>query len=209
MLAVSNVDPCLFYIFLPNELIVFIYIHVDHFLVLTSSEAWKNTFFTSFNSAYPSVDEGVLTDILGMRMTFRDAGLVRECRMSQHGLIRRMLEKFGMTDCNPALSPMEPKLSLTLADPQDATANVPYANLATEFMWLGRCTRPDILTAVCYLARFSHCHGATHLQHLLRVLRTVIYSSKLQKTVAVSTADGELVALSETARDIEHVVNLL
>eukprot|EP00854_Cymbomonas_tetramitiformis_P007597 gene7597-biopygen7674 len=38
---------------------------------------------------------------------------------------------------------------------------------------------------------------------------TVMYSSKLQKTVVVSTADGELVALSETARDIEHVVNLL
>ncbi|KAK3255338.1 hypothetical protein CYMTET_35474, partial [Cymbomonas tetramitiformis] len=263
LLAVSNVDPCLFYIFRPDELIVFIYIHVDNFLVLTSSEAWKNTFFASFNSAYPSVDEGALTDILGMRMTFRDAGLVRECRMSQHGLIHRMLEKYGMTDCNPALSPMEPKLALTPADPQDVATAFPYANLAMELMWLGRCTRPDILPAVCYLARFMHCHSATHWQHLLRVLRylkgtidvcltlqcsspashnaelvvaaysdadhaadkvtrrsvtgslvrlngsTVMYSSKLQKTVAVSTADAELVALSETAWDIEHVVNLL
>ncbi|KAK3270568.1 hypothetical protein CYMTET_21039 [Cymbomonas tetramitiformis] len=263
LLAVSNVDPCLFYIFRPDELIVFIYIHVDNFLVLTSSEAWKNTFFASFNSAYPSVDEGALTDILGMRMTFRDAGLVRECRMSQHGLIHRMLEKYGMTDCNPALSPMEPKLALTPADPQDVVTAFPYANLAMELMWLGRCTRPDILPAVCYLARFMHCHSATHWQHLLRVLRylkgtidvcltlqcsspashnaelvvaaysdadhaadkvtrrfvtgslvrlngsTVMCSSKLQKTVAVSTADAELVALSETARDIEHVVNLL
>ncbi|KAK3259641.1 hypothetical protein CYMTET_31369 [Cymbomonas tetramitiformis] len=34
-----------------------------------------------------------------------------------------------------------------------------------------------------------------------------MYSSKLQKTVAVSTADGELVALSETARDIKHVLS--
>ncbi|KAK3238963.1 hypothetical protein CYMTET_51074 [Cymbomonas tetramitiformis] len=263
LLAVSNVDPCLFYIFRPDELIVFIYIHVDNFLVLTSSEAWKNTFFASFNSAYPSVDEGALTDILGMRMTFRDAGLVRECRMSQHGLIHHMLEKYGMTDCNPALSPMEPKLALTPADPQDVVTAFPYANLAMELMWLGRCTRPDILPAVCYLARFMHCHSATHWQHLLRVLRylkgtidvcltlqcsspashnaelvvaaysdadhaadkvtrrsvtgslvrlngsTVMCSSKLQKTVAVSTADAELVALSETARDIEHVVNLL
>ncbi|KAK3263015.1 hypothetical protein CYMTET_28157 [Cymbomonas tetramitiformis] len=263
LLAVSNVDPCLSYIFRPDELIVFIYIHVDNFLVLTSSEAWKNTFFASFNSAYPSVDEGALTDILGMRMTFRDAGLVRECRMSQHGLIHRMLEKYGMTDCNPALSPMEPKLALTPADPQDVATAFPYANLAMELMWLGRCTRPDILPAVCYLARFMHCHSATHWQHLLRVLRylkgtidvcltlqcsspashnaelvvaaysdadhaadkvtrrsvtgslvrlngsTVMCSSKLQKTVAVSTADAELVALSETARDIEHVVNLL
>eukprot|EP00854_Cymbomonas_tetramitiformis_P034065 gene34065-biopygen9256 len=263
MLAVSNIDPCLFYIFRPNELIVFIYIHVDNFLILTSSETWKNNFFTSFNSTYPSVDEGVLTDILGMRMTFRDAGLVRECRMSQQGLIHRILERYGMSDCNPALSPMEPKLSLTPADPQETAADYPYANLATELMWLARCTRPDILTAVCYMARFMHCFNATHWQHLLRILRylkgtvddcltlqcsspashiaeleisayldadhaadkvtrrsvtgslvrlngsTVMYSSKLQRTIAVSTADGELVALSETARDIEHVINLL
>eukprot|EP00854_Cymbomonas_tetramitiformis_P008745 gene8745-biopygen8899 len=263
MLAVSNIDPCLFYIFRPNVLIVYIYIHVDNFLVLTSCEQWKATFFSSFNEAYPSVDEGKLTDILGMRMTFRDAGLVRECRISQQGLIHRMLERYGMVDCNPALSPMEPKLSLSPADSQEDTVTVPYANLAMELMWLARCTRPDILTAVCYLARFMHCHGATHWQHLLRVLRylkgtledcltlqcsspashtadlvisaysdadhaadrvtrrsvtgslvrlngsTVIYTSKLQKTVAVSTADGELVALSETARDIEHVVKLL
>ncbi|KAK3263376.1 hypothetical protein CYMTET_27813 [Cymbomonas tetramitiformis] len=263
MLAVSNIDPCLFYICRPNELIVFIYIHVDNFLILTSSEAWKDNFFTSFNSTYPSVDEGVLSDILGMRMTFRDAGLVRECRMSQHGLIHRILKRYGMTDCNPALSPMEPKLSLMPADPQEPALSYPYANLAMELMWLARCTRPDILTAVCYMARFMHCFDATHWQHLLRMLRylkgtiddcltlqcsspashtavleisaysdadhaadkvtrrsvtgslvrlngsTVMYSSKLQKTVAVSTADGELVALSETAREIEHVVNLL
>ncbi|KAK3238922.1 hypothetical protein CYMTET_51112 [Cymbomonas tetramitiformis] len=263
MLAVSSIDPCLFYIFRPNELIVFIYIHVDNFLVLTSSEAWKCTFFSSLNETYPCVDEGSLTNILGMRMTFRDVGLVRECRMSQQGLILRILERYGMTDCNPALSPMEPKLSLTPADPLEPACNVPYANLAMELMWLARCTRQDILTAVCYLARFMHCYGPTHWRHLLRVLRylkgtiddcltlqcssppshtvvleisaysdadhaadkvtrrsvtgslvrlngsTVMFTSKLQKTVAVSTADGELVALSETARDIEHVVNLL
>ncbi|KAK3237829.1 hypothetical protein CYMTET_52120 [Cymbomonas tetramitiformis] len=190
------------------------------------SEAWKNTFFASFNSAYPSVDEGALTDILGMRMTFRDAGLVRECRMSQHGLIHRMLEKYGMTDCNPALSPMEPKLALTPADPQDVATAFPYANLAMELMWLGRCTRPDILPACSspashnaelVVAAYSDAdHAADKVTRrsvtgsLVRLNgSTVMCSSKLQKTVAVSTADAELVALSETARDIEHVVNLL
>lgn len=75
---------------------------------------------SSFTKTYPSMDEGTPTDILGMRMTFRDAGLVRECRMSQHGLIHHMLERYGMVGCNPVLSPMEPKLSLAPADPQEA-----------------------------------------------------------------------------------------
>eukprot|EP00854_Cymbomonas_tetramitiformis_P034337 gene34337-biopygen26123 len=253
-LAVSNIDPCLFYIFIPSALIVFIYIHVDNFLVITSSEEWKQRFFTDFNQTYPCVDEGTLTtEILGIRMVFRDTGLLRECRMHQEGLIHRMLDRYGMADCNPSPTPMEPKLVLTPADPQEPKSGRPYANLAMELMWLARCTRPDIMTAVCYLARFMHCHTEVHWQHLLRVLRylkgtvrecltlqcsspvsrtdkfvptgysdadhaadkvtrrsvtgslvrlngsTVMYSSRLQKTIALSTADAELVALSETA----------
>eukprot|EP00854_Cymbomonas_tetramitiformis_P003131 gene3131-biopygen3074 len=124
-------------------------------------------------------------------------------------------------------------------------------------MWLGRCSRADIITSVCYLARLMNCHAEANWKHLLHVLRflqgtadecmtlqcsspashtaklvvtayldsdhaedkvtcgsvtgslvrlnggTVMYSSRLQKTVAISTTDGELVALSETARDSE------
>eukprot|EP00854_Cymbomonas_tetramitiformis_P034618 gene34618-biopygen34526 len=174
-----------------------------------------------------------------------------------------MLDRYGMAECNPSPTPMEPKVVLTPADPQESTSGRPYANLAMELMWLARCTRPDIMIAVCYLARFMHCHTEVHWQHLLRVLRylkgtvnecltlqcsspashtatlvltgysdadhaadkvthrsvtgslvrlngsTVMYSSRLQKTVALSTADSELVALSETARDIEHLTHLI
>eukprot|EP00854_Cymbomonas_tetramitiformis_P008010 gene8010-biopygen8085 len=220
-LPVSNIDPCLFYIFIPSVLIIFVYFHVDNFLVITSSEEWQQQFFADFNQTYPCVDEGTLTEILGIRMVFRDTGLLRECRMHQEGFIHRMLDRYGMAECNPSPTPMEPKLVLTPADPQEPTSGRPYANLAMELMWLARCTRPDIMTAVCYLARFMHCHTEEHWQHLLRVLRylkgslvrlngsTVMYSSRLQKTVALSTADAELVALSETAQDIEHLIHLI
>lgn len=262
-LAVSNIDPCLFYIFIPSALIVFIYIHVDNFLVITPSEEWKQRFFTDFNQTYPCVDEGTLTDILGIRMVFRDTGLLRECRMHQEGLIHRMLDRYGMTVCNLSPTRMEPKLVLTPADPQEPKSGRPYANLAMELMWLARCTQPDIMTAVCYPAHFMHCHTEVHWQHLLRVQRylkgtasecltlqcsspvshtdefvltgysdadhaadevtchsvtgslvrlngsTVMYSSRLQKTIALSTADADLVALSESARDIEHLIHLI
>ncbi|KAK3290020.1 hypothetical protein CYMTET_2561 [Cymbomonas tetramitiformis] len=262
-LRVSNIDPCLFYIWQHGTLVVFVYVHVDDYTVFTSSVEWKVEFFRAFSEKYPSKDKGPLVELLGMSMTFSDYGLVRECQISQVGLIQRMLERYSMQDCNPCLTPMEPRLSLLPVDSEEKLEKLPYINLVMELMWLARCSRPDILTAVCYLARFSHCYGQEHWQHLKRVLRylkgtvhvcltlqcsspasltaelivtaytdadhaadkvtrrsvtgslvrlngsTVMYSSKLQKTVAVSTAEAELIALSECARDVEYVVNLL
>ncbi|KAK3275460.1 hypothetical protein CYMTET_16413 [Cymbomonas tetramitiformis] len=261
----TNIDPCLIYIHdvSASGLVVFLYIHVDDYVCFTSNVQWKTELFAAFNAKWPSVDKGPMVEMMGMQMTFSSTGLVRECRMSQVGLIRRMLEKYGMTDCTPSPTPMEPKLSLLPADPKQPTVSFPFANLAMERMWLARCSRPDVLTTVCYLARFMHCYDEVHWKHLLRVLRylkgtiddclalqcsspasltaklvvtaysdsehaadrvprrsvtgslvqlngsTVLYSSRLQKTVAISTTDGELVALLETARDAEYVVNLL
>ncbi|KAK3279430.1 hypothetical protein CYMTET_12685 [Cymbomonas tetramitiformis] len=262
-IRVSNIDPCLFYIWQPGTLVVFVYVHVDDYTVFTSSVEWKVEFFREFSAKWPSKDKGPLVELLGMSMTFSDYGLVRECQISQVGLIQRMLERYSMQDCNPCMTPMEPRLSLMPVDSEEKLEKLPYVNLVMELMWLARCSRPDILTAVCYLARFSHCYGQEHWQHLKRVLRylkgtihvcltmqcsspasltaelivtaytdadhaadkvtrrsvtgslvrlngsTVMYSSKLQKTVAVSTAEAELIALSECARDVEYVVNLL
>ncbi|KAK3242733.1 hypothetical protein CYMTET_47582 [Cymbomonas tetramitiformis] len=262
-IRVSNIDPCLLYIWQPGTLVVFVYVHVDDYTVFTSSVEWKVEFFRAFGAKWPSKDKGPLVELLGMSMTFSDYGLVRECQISQVGLIQRMLERYSMQDCNPCMTPMEPRLSLMPVDSEEKLEKLPYVNLVMELMWLARCSRPDILTAVCYLARFSHCYGQEHWQHLKHVLRylkgtihvcltmqcsspasltaelivtaytdadhaadkvtrrsvtgslvrlngsTVMYSSKLQKTVAVSTAEAELIALSECARDVEYVVNLL
>ncbi|KAK3240544.1 hypothetical protein CYMTET_49624 [Cymbomonas tetramitiformis] len=170
-LRVSNIDPCLFYIWQPGTLVVFVYVHVDDYTVFTSSVEWKVEFFREFSAKWPSKDKGPLVELLGMSMTFSDYGLVRECQISQVGLIQRMLERYSMQDCNPCMTPMEPRLSLMPVDSEEKLEKLPYVNLVMELMWLAQCSRPDILTAVCYLARFSHCYGQEHWQHLKRVLR--------------------------------------
>ncbi|KAK3244364.1 hypothetical protein CYMTET_46018 [Cymbomonas tetramitiformis] len=158
-IRVSNIDPCLFYIWQPGTLVVFVNVHVDDYTVFTSSVEWKVEFFREFSAKWPSKDKGPLVELLGMSMTFSDYGLVRECQISQVGLIQRMLERYSMQDCNPCMTPMEPRLSLMPVDSEEKLEKLPYVNLVMELMWLARCSRLDILTAVCYLARFSHCYG--------------------------------------------------
>ncbi|KAK3255584.1 hypothetical protein CYMTET_35242 [Cymbomonas tetramitiformis] len=49
--AVSNIDPCLFFMFIAGDVrIVYVYIHVDNSRVLTSSVDWKVQCFADFQS---------------------------------------------------------------------------------------------------------------------------------------------------------------
>ncbi|KAK3267467.1 hypothetical protein CYMTET_23980 [Cymbomonas tetramitiformis] len=56
-LRVSNIDPCLFYIWQPGTLVVFVFVHVDDYTVFTSSVEWKVEFFRVFSEKWPSKDK--------------------------------------------------------------------------------------------------------------------------------------------------------
>jgi hypothetical protein len=82
-------------------------------------------------------------------------------------------------------SPMEKDLKLpkdTIADPK-----LRYRSLIGAFLWIARCTRPDILFAVMYLSQFSNFATKVHWQALLRVLR---YLKTTLKTPFVLKLNG-------------------
>ncbi|KAK3233246.1 hypothetical protein CYMTET_56452 [Cymbomonas tetramitiformis] len=96
-------------VYKPGTLVGFVYLHVDDYTMFTSSVEWKVKFFRVFGEKWPSKDKGMLVELLGMSIIFRDFGLVRECGINQIGLIQRMLERYGMQECDdPCLTPMEP-----------------------------------------------------------------------------------------------------
>ncbi|KAK3271824.1 hypothetical protein CYMTET_19847 [Cymbomonas tetramitiformis] len=145
-LRVSNIDPCLFYIWQLGTLVVFVYVHVDDYTVFTSSVEWKVEFFKAFSEKYPSKDKGPLVELLGMRLTFSDYGLVRECQISQVGLIQRMLERYSMQDCNPCMTPMEPRLSLLPVDSEEKLEKLPYVNLLPTACYSCGANSPPLAT---------------------------------------------------------------
>eukprot|EP00854_Cymbomonas_tetramitiformis_P034026 gene34026-biopygen4541 len=65
-------------------------------------------------------------------------------------------------------------------------------------------------TSLEWKVEFFRAFGEKWLCSLVRLnCNMIMYSSKLHKIVAVSTTEGELITLSECARDVEYVVNLL
>ena len=94
--------------------------------------------------------------------------------------IEAVLRRFGMEECNPARTPLDPGTLLSAddcpatEDEKAAMKNIPYRELVGALTWLTVVSRPDIAFAATYLARFNANPGPTHwkaAKHVLRYLK--------------------------------------
>lgn len=168
---------------------------------------------------------------------------------------KKILQKFGMLDCNPVNVPMEPSLKLLIEDGEPTQQ--PYRALMGSLMYLMLGTRPDLCFAVGFMSRFQDKATDTHWKHLRRVLRyvkgtddfqltyrrrdvaalygyvdadwancpndrksttgyllnvfgnTIIWSSKKQSLVTLSTTEAEFVAATSAAKEVLWLQKLL
>lgn len=123
---------------------------------------------------------------LGARFEVKDLGAVKHClglefsreestvTIRQRGYIFDVLEKFGMSECRPVGTPMEPGVKLSVEEDTKTGREdfqVPYRELIGSLMYLSVGTRPDIAHAVSSLNQFNDCHTKTHWEAAKRVLR--------------------------------------
>jgi hypothetical protein len=82
--------------------------------------------------------------------------------------VGKLLERYGMSACNPSQSPMESHLKLnkqSSADPVDATG---YKGVISALRYLLH-TRPDLAFPIGYLSRFMEPLCDDHLASVKRV----------------------------------------
>ena len=88
-----------------------------------------------------------------------------------------VLQKFNMSDCRSATTPLPPasKLSssdsLTTEEEKQAMDLLPYRSAIGSLMYLAVCTRPDIASAISNLGRFNANPGQAHKEGVLHVMR--------------------------------------
>ncbi|WVZ95211.1 hypothetical protein U9M48_041005, partial [Paspalum notatum var. saurae] len=174
---------------------LFVYRHGDetaylllyvHDIVLTaSSQHLLQQIITSLQQEFAMKDLGVLHHLLGVTVEPHPSGLL----LHQRQYTLDILERAGMTDCNPCSTPVDTRAKLSedagpsVADPTD------YRSLAGALQYL-TFTRPDITYAV--------------QQRLLRYLRgTVDYGLLLHRsssTELVVYTDADWVGCPDTRR---------
>jgi hypothetical protein len=94
----------------------------------------------------------------------------------QSTYLRKILDDFGMTNCNPVNTPMEVRGDRELYGPRKEGESVlddstPYFSAIGALMWLATRTRPDIAFAVNVLARYTSNPTVRHWNGVKRIFR--------------------------------------
>lgn len=167
-------DPCV-YMYCRNNLKVIVPVWVDDITLVSSDSGAIDHFVEELKKHLKLRDLGCTSHLLGMSIT-RDRSS-HKLWLSSKPYILRKLDEFGMNDCKPVGTPMEPGCTLSRADcpqtPEEAAEmkNYPYMTAVGSLLFLALLTRPDIAFAVGVLVRFNSNPGLKHWKAVKRVFR--------------------------------------
>jgi hypothetical protein len=102
-------------------------------------------------------DLGLLSYYLGIQVKQSGEGIT----LCQSGYAARILDKMGMSACNPTLTPMEPRLKLSKASQDKEVDSTLYRSVVGSLRYLLH-TRPDLSFSVGYVSRFMENNQRAH-----------------------------------------------
>ena len=166
-------DPCLYYITgnLPQDNI-YVLQYVDDFLISGPKGKHMNILKSLLKDELhcKTVDDAKL--YLGMRITRNRSQ--RSVYLDQEEYITNLLSKYGMENCKPISTPMEPGLHLPKINETPDREIFDYASCIPTVLYISTRTRPDISFAIGILCRHLKNYGPEHIaaaKHLLRYLQ--------------------------------------
>ncbi|CAH2109021.1 unnamed protein product [Euphydryas editha] len=119
--------------------------------------------------------KGQVKHYLGMRININKSKDV--ITVDQEHYIEELINKFDMSDCNTADTPIECKLNIEKSD--ICEDGLPYQKLIGSLMYLAVLTRPDIAFSVSYLSQFNNCYSYTHWNYAKKEnFKIFIYKTK-------------------------------
>lgn len=138
----SDADPCV-YLVGPAESRSFVIIYVDNILIISNDDSEMSKLKNHLKSKFDVRDLGDVKDCLGLEFTRSK----KEITVRQRGYICDVLNRFGMFNCKPVSTPLEPGLKLVKegVESGNGQCETPYRELMGALMYLSVGTRPDSL----------------------------------------------------------------
>ncbi|KAJ8715602.1 hypothetical protein PYW07_010084 [Mythimna separata] len=166
----TSLDPCVYYIN-DNGSILYILIYVDDLLIFYNNIEKGKEMKEQLQSYFKMKVLGPVNHFIGWRVSqnaTRD-----QIHIDQTTYIKKILQRFNMTDCNPVNSPCDLSSKLISTGEQDnIVSNVPYQEAIGSLLYLSQGTRPDICFIVNKLSSFNN---KPEIQHWLAVKRVLRY----------------------------------
>ena len=145
--------------------------HVDDCLICCKSPTVMAAFKRNLFKRFEGTDEGEVKQYLGCEV-IRDRA-ARTGKLVQSGYAERVLRTFGMWDCNPTLTPLDPNTRLTKKDSPEAVdprLHKRMRSITGCLSYLVNMTRPDLAFTYSQLSKFVQSPGPVHLAAAERAL---------------------------------------
>ena len=155
-------DPC---VFVKGTLIIAVY--VDDLLLLGTIEA-LDRFKRTIAKRFKCKDLGQARYLLGLELQFTPKAII----ITQAAYAKRILEKFGMADCNARATPLDPNTFPNRSMEDDKLADqLTYQMLVGSLNYLVTGTRWDLAFAISMLGTFNSRPNTLHMSLVKQVLR--------------------------------------
>ncbi|KAL9261973.1 Retrovirus-related Pol polyprotein from transposon TNT 1-94-like protein [Drosera capensis] len=209
----SAYDSCVYYRRLHDGSFIYLLLYVDDMLIAAKNLSQVQELKKQLSTEFDMKDLGSAKKILGMKIS-RD----RKCGklyLSQKRYIKKVLERFGMSNAKPVNTPLAVhfKLSASLSPKtKEEEAEIVVGSL----MYAMVCTRPDIAQAVsvvsstgCSVVGYVDSDYAGDLDKRRSLTGYVFilggsagsWRATLQDTVALSTTEAEYMATAEATKE--------
>jgi hypothetical protein len=140
-------------------------IYVDDLVITGTKGAEVASFKEEMKTTLQMSDLGPLSFYLGIEVHQDDSGIT----LRQTAYAKRVVELARLTDCNPALTPMEERLKLSRDSTTEEMDATQYWRLVGILRYLAH-TRPDLAFSVGYVSRFMQRSTTEHQQTVKRII---------------------------------------
>ena len=158
-----------------SSFLLIVLIYVDDLIILSSDMRVMEELKCRLKDEFEMSDLGELHYFVGIQIE-RDRKCFR-LTLSQKAYIEEVLERFGMADCKPIGTPLEPKAQLVkLSDEEYALClfemqAIPYKEAVGSLMYAMVATRADLAYPVSTVSQFMSRPGPKHWQAVKRIMR--------------------------------------
>ncbi|CAG4933546.1 unnamed protein product [Colias eurytheme] len=192
----SQADNCI-YIGHFNGSKVFLIIYVDDALVISSNKQLIREIIEYLKQAF-KIKELELKYFVGMQIERINNSIY----INQQNYISQIIEKFCMSDANPASTPADVNVIIS-KNVHENVVEFPYREAIGCLLFLSSVSRPDISFAVNVLSRYVNNPSPQHVNSVKRVIRYLIKSKHL--CIKYSRESNDLIGYSDSdfASDID------
>lgn len=184
-------------------MIVYLALFVDDGLIACKSREILRKVMARLNREF-EITLGDGSSFVGLQI-FRDR--VRKSVFIHQSLyVKRVIEKFGMSEAKAVSVPAEPHTVLCPAETsEECASSVPYREAVGSLMFVAIVSRPDIAFAVNTASKFLNKHNLSHWQAVKRILAYLVGTVNMGIEYRSGGSEPELMGFSNAdyASDLE------